>query len=60
MNKKILVSQLFTYNNLDQFHIPLSEQAYQKYQSLQGYIETIQVQPNTKDSWHHISGGPSG
>jgi hypothetical protein len=55
-NKKISVSQFLTNNNLDQFHLPLSEQAYQEYQSLQGYIQTIQVQPNTKDSWHYIWG----
>ena len=53
-NKKTSVSQFLTNNNLDQFHLPLLEQAYQQYQSLQGYIQIIQVQPNTKDLWHYI------
>ena len=38
-NKKISVLQFFSNNNLQsQFHLPLSEQAYQEYQIMQDYI----------------------
>ena len=51
------MSEFLLNNNIEsQFHLPLSEQAYQEYQTLQDYIQTLQVQPNTKDSWHYIWG----
>jgi hypothetical protein len=56
-NKKISVAQFLLNNSLEaQFHLPLSEQAFQEYQRLQDYIQTIQVQENAKDSWHYIWG----
>jgi len=59
-NKKISVLQFLSNNNLEsQFHLPLSEQAYQEYQTMQDYIQTIQVQQDTKDSWHYIWGSSS-
>jgi len=59
-NKKISVLQFLSNNNLQsQFHLPLSEQAYQEYQRMQDYIQSIQVQQNTKDSWHYIWGSNS-
>jgi hypothetical protein len=53
-NRKVSVSEFFLNNIETQFHLPLSEQAYQEYQALQDYIQTLQVQPNTKDFWHYI------
>jgi len=51
-NKKIYVLQFLSNNNLQsQFHLPLSEQEYQR---MQYYIQSIQVQQDTKDSWHYI------
>lgn len=38
----------------EQFHIPLSEEAFQEYQELQGIIQGIQVQGETRDFWHYI------
>jgi hypothetical protein len=56
-NKNISVAQFLTNNTLEmQFHLPLSEQAYQEYQSLQDYFQTFQVQQGAKDSWHYIWG----
>jgi len=53
-NKKIYVLQFLSNNNLQsQFHLPLSEQEYQR---MQYYIQSIQVQQDTKDSWHYIWG----
>jgi hypothetical protein len=34
----------------------LSEQAYHEYQGLQEYIQTIQVEQDTKDSWSYLWG----
>jgi len=56
-HKRISVSQFLLNNSLEsQFHLPLSEQAYQEFQSLQEYIQTIQVQQDSKDSWRYIWG----
>jgi hypothetical protein len=56
-NKIISVAQFLSNNTLEtQFHLPLSEQAYQEFQNLRDYIQTIQVSQNTKDSWHYIWG----
>jgi hypothetical protein len=59
-NKKISVSQFLLNNSLHtQFHLPLSEQAYHEYQDLQEYIQTIQVEQDTKDSWSYLWGTSS-
>jgi len=56
-HKKILVAQFLLNSNLEsQFHLPLSEQAFQEYQNFQDYIQTIQVHHSTKDSWCFIWG----
>ena len=56
-NKKISVAKFLTSNTLDsQFHLPLSEQAYQEYLGLQELIQNIQVQEDSKDSWHYMWG----
>ena len=56
-NKNISVSQFLLNNSLrSQFHLPLSEQAYHEYQGLQEYIQTIQVEQHTKDSWSFLWG----
>jgi hypothetical protein len=39
-----------------QFHLPLSEQAFQEFQNLQSFIQSIQVQQGTKDTWSFIWG----
>ena len=55
-NKKISVLQFLSNNNLEsQFHLPLSEQAHQEYQTMQDYIQTIQIQQVTKDFWHYFA-----
>ena len=59
-NKKISVAKFLTSNTLDsQFHLPLSEQAYQEYLGLQELIQNIQVQEDSKDSWHYMWGNSS-
>ena len=56
-NKKISVAKFLTSNTLDsQFHLPLPEQAYQEYLGLQELIQNIQVQEDSKDSWHYMWG----
>jgi len=56
-NKNITVAQFLSNNSLEtQFHLPISEQEYQEFQSIQDYIQTIQVHHNTKDSWQYIWG----
>jgi hypothetical protein len=56
-NKNITVAQFLSNNSLEtQFHLPISKQAYQEFQNLQDYIQTIQVHHNTKDSWQYIWG----
>jgi hypothetical protein len=56
-NKKISMSQFLLNNSLQsQFYLPLSEQAYHEYQDLQEYIQTIQVEQDTKDSWSYLWG----
>jgi hypothetical protein len=43
-NKSISVANFLTNNNIqDQFHIPLSIQAFQEYQQLQVLIQNLQV-----------------
>jgi hypothetical protein len=52
------LSQFFLSNNTlqSQFHLPLSEQAFQEFQSLQGLIQALQVDQNSRDSWEYIWG----
>jgi hypothetical protein len=38
----------------NQFHLPLSVQAFQEYQALQDLIQGIQVQLGGKDTWTYI------
>ena len=48
----------FLQNNIieDQFHTPLSTEAFQEYQELQNLIQNLQIQENEKDKWHYIWG----
>jgi hypothetical protein len=47
-------------NNIDsQFHLPLSDQAFKKYQQLQQLIQHTQTSINQKDSWQYIWGNSS-
>jgi hypothetical protein len=57
INSLVAMTTISLNNNIEsQFHLPLSEQAYQDCQALQDYIQTLQVQPYTKDSCHYIWG----
>jgi hypothetical protein len=57
-NKKISVAQFLTQNQVqDQFHLPISAQAFQEYEQLQLIIQQLQVSSETKDSWEYIGGG---
>jgi hypothetical protein len=53
-NKNISVAGFLLNNNIqDQFHLPLSVEAFQEYQELQQFIQ--QIQPNhSNDNWHYI------
>jgi hypothetical protein len=60
-NRNISVASFLSNNTLEaQFHLPLSEQAFQEFQSLQDLIQALQVDSNTnsssKDSWEYIWG----
>jgi hypothetical protein len=56
-NKKISVAQFLTNNTLaQQFHLPLSVQAFQEYQELQELIQQIQFPQQGSDSWSYIWG----
>jgi hypothetical protein len=56
-NKKISVATFLTNNTLEaQFHLPLSEQAFQEFQGLQAHIQALQIDSNTSDSWEYIWG----
>ena len=56
-NKNISVARFLSNNTLEaQFHLPLSEQAFQEFQSLQELIQDLQVDQNSKDSWEYIWG----
>jgi hypothetical protein len=56
-NKEISVAQFLLNNQIEnQFHLPLSEQAFQEYQDLQQLIQQIQVGPESKDLWEYIWG----
>jgi hypothetical protein len=56
-NKQILVAQILLNNSIqEQFHLPLSVQAFQEYQDLQQLIQGIQIQSEIKDKWTYIWG----
>jgi hypothetical protein len=56
-HKNISVAKFLENNTMEaQFYLPLSVQAFQEYQSLQDFIQDLQVNPNSKDSWHYIWG----
>ena len=56
-NKNISVAKFLSNNTLEaQFHLPLSEQAFQEFRSLQDLIQALQVDQNSKDSWEYIWG----
>jgi hypothetical protein len=53
-NKDISVAQFLTHNTAQQqFHLPLSVEAFQEYQDLQQLIQQIQV-TDSNDTWHYI------
>jgi hypothetical protein len=55
-NKSILVAQFLHNNQIEQqFHVPLSVQAFQEYQAMQDIIQQIQISPVERDSWKYIS-----
>jgi hypothetical protein len=54
-NKQISVAQFLLNNSIqEQFHLPLSVQAFQEYQDLQQLIQGIQIQSEIKDKWTYI------
>jgi hypothetical protein len=54
-NKNIYVAQFLMNNHIDtQFHVSLSDQAFQEYQQMQQLIQQIQIPVDQKDSWHYI------
>ena len=56
-NKNISVAKFLQNNDMqEQFHIPLSVEAFQEFQELQEIIQGIQVQENEKDCWQYIWG----
>jgi hypothetical protein len=57
-NKDISVAQFLSQNNIaDHFHLPMSVQAFQEYQQLQGTIQQLQISEENKDVWEYIWGG---
>jgi hypothetical protein len=56
-NKNISVAQFLINNQLhEQFHLPLSVEAFQEYQQMQQIIQQIQISSQNKDTWHYIWG----
>jgi hypothetical protein len=56
-NKTISVAKFLSDNQIqNQFHLPLSVQAFQEYQALHDLIQGIQVQLGGKDIWTYIWG----
>jgi hypothetical protein len=56
-NKTISVMLFLQNNSLEQqFHLPLSGQAYQEFQEMQELIELTLVLPEAKDTWSYIWG----
>jgi hypothetical protein len=51
------VAQFLLNNQIeDQFHLPLSVQAFQEYQEMQQIIQQIQISDQNKDNWQYIWG----
>jgi hypothetical protein len=56
-NKQVSVVQFLVNNDIDsQFHVLLSDQAFQEYQQLQQLLQHNQTTVDQKDSWHYIWG----
>jgi hypothetical protein len=56
-NKNTSVAQFLQNNRIEeQFHLPLSVQAYEEYQDLQHTIQLIQISTKDKDKWKYIWG----
>jgi hypothetical protein len=56
-NKNISVAMFILNNRIeDQFHLPLSVQAFQEYQQLQQVLQNLQVDNSSRDSWEYIWG----
>jgi hypothetical protein len=56
-NKNISVAQFLINNRIeDQFHLPLSIQAFQEYQQLQQIIQDLHVPDSGRDSWEYMWG----
>jgi hypothetical protein len=54
-NKTIAIAQFLTSNTLEQqFHLPLSIQAFQEHQDLQELIQQIQIPEQGRDNWSYI------
>lgn len=56
-NQRISVAAFLANPHIgEQFHLPLSEQAQQELDELQGMIQNIQMRDENKDKWHYIWG----
>jgi hypothetical protein len=56
-NRNISVAQFLLNNHIEeQFHLPLSIQAFQEYQQLQDLIQNLQTSGNDKDIWEYTWG----
>jgi hypothetical protein len=56
-NKTILVARFLLNNHIEeQFHLPLSDQAFLEYHAMQQLIQQTHIPEDTKDSWHYIWG----
>jgi hypothetical protein len=56
-NRNIFVAQFLLNNHIEeQFHLPLSIQAFQEYQQLQDLIQNLQTSGNDKDIWEYTWG----
>jgi hypothetical protein len=59
-NKNILVAEFIRNNNFDQqFHLPLSVQAFQEYQTMQDIIQQTTISNEAKDVWNYLWGTPA-
>jgi hypothetical protein len=56
-NRDISVAQFLANNQIqEQFHLPLSVEAFQEHQQMQQIIQQIQISSQEKDIWHYIWG----
>jgi hypothetical protein len=54
-NKNILVASFIQNNNFEQqFHVPLSVQAFQEYQEMQDIIHQTEISSEAKDIWSYL------